>query len=214
MGEAVERAEAILRAVYRKDLAVLQRLDPSGVNCLDEDGRTPLMHAVLAAEPDPAIVRLLIERGADVNASEPDQHWTALHLAARDQHAIIVRVLLETGAAVDPIDVFGNTPLWRCVMTAASDLTALRCLIAYGADPSKKNNFGISPIDIARTANRADIVSAIEASGRAPRHRPGASTPMCPAEPPSPPRASSANRELSTCASPLPEAYEVVEDGF
>jgi ankyrin repeat protein len=148
-----------LTATYRKDLATLRQLTPAQVNARDVDGRTPLMHAVLASDADPAIVALLLERGADANAADHGQKWTALHFAARDQKASIVKTLLAAGADVDPVDAAGGTPLWHSVSTAGSNLRVIRELIGRGADPWRRNEHGISPMDLARTAERDDIAS-------------------------------------------------------
>jgi ankyrin repeat protein len=151
----------ILDAISRKDLIALKKLTPTNVNIRDQDGMTPLMNAILEEDVEPSIIQLLIERGADINASESDK-WTALHLAARNQNETIVRILLQAGAAVDPVDVYGNTPIWRSVMNSTSNLAVIKELIAHGADPYRKNNYGIAPIDIARDTGRTDIVALFE----------------------------------------------------
>jgi ankyrin repeat protein len=160
----MEKLSDIIRAVYRKDLGRLQSLTAEEVNQHDEDGRTPLVHAVLASDADPKVVRLLIDCGADVNVADAGQRWTAMHFAARDQNAAIVRELLEAGATVDPVDAFGDTPLWRAVMTVGADLTTTKMLLAAGADPHRKNNHGSAPLDIAQTTGRADIVALFQAA--------------------------------------------------
>jgi ankyrin repeat protein len=156
----------IASAVYRKDLPVLATLTPTEVNLTDADGRTPLMHAVLAADADPDVVRLLIERGASLDATDRDQRWTALHFAARDQNESLARVLLDAGAAVDPVDVFGNTPLWRSVMDPSPGTAVKELLIERGADPKRTNRHGISPLDLARETGDNDLGRLLE-KGRA-----------------------------------------------
>jgi ankyrin repeat protein len=139
----MSEANDVLRAVYRKDVSALERSTREEVNARDEDGRTPLMHAVLAEDAD---------------AAEPGQQWTALHFAARDQLEAIVQLLVDAGAAVDAVDVFGNTPLWRSVTSSAKAEVARR-LVAHGADPRRKNRYGVSPLDKAREIGRADLVA-------------------------------------------------------
>jgi len=154
--------DEILGAISRKDIMALKMLTPTHVNIRDQDGMTTLMNAILEEDVDPSIVRLLIERGADINASDTSEKWTALHLAARDQNEEIVSILLEAGATVDPVDVFGNTPLWRSVMNSNSSLATIKELVKHGADPYRKNNYGVSPIDLARKIGRVDIVAIFE----------------------------------------------------
>jgi uncharacterized protein len=164
----VTRLDEVLRALYRKDWASLQQLSPEQVDMRDADGRTPLMHAILADDAEPSIVRLLIAHGADVNVADKAEYWTALHFAARDHNTEIVRQLLQAGAIVDPIDAFGNTPLWRAVMEADSNLETIRELLQHGANPHRKNSKGIAPIDLAADIGRDDIVALFEATA-APR---------------------------------------------
>jgi ankyrin repeat protein len=151
--------DEIIGPVYRKDLPTVERLASKAINARDEDGRTPLMHAVLAEDADPLVVRFLIAHHADTNAFDNDQRWTALHFAARDQKEAIVRELLAAGAIVDALDVFENTPLWRCVSDPAASLAVAKELLAHGADPLRKNGNGMAPIDVARRKGRDDLVA-------------------------------------------------------
>jgi len=150
----------ILRAIYRKAYDTLAAAPLAELEAADADGRTPLMHAVLGG--DLQLIQLLIDRGVDVNVADRGQRWTALHFAARDQNAPAVRSLLDAGAAVDPVDVFGNTPLWRAVMNVKADPAAIRELLARGADSGRKNNHDASPVDVARHAGREDLVAVLE----------------------------------------------------
>src|ERR1051325_1833617 len=154
--------DQIITAVYSKDVNRLEAFSSPDLNLVDEDGRTPLMHAVLAENADSKIVSMLLERGADVNAQDKGRHWTALHFAAQSQRDDIVKVLLENGARVDPVDTFGNTPLWVAVMNTLSRLDVVRRLVESGADPNRKNQAGVAPIDIAKQSGRNDIVAVLQ----------------------------------------------------
>ena len=57
-----------------------------------------------ASEAGPAIVRALVEAGADVNACSGVTRATALHMAARRGQVEIARALLDCGAAVNARD--------------------------------------------------------------------------------------------------------------
>jgi hypothetical protein len=71
-------------------------------------GSTPLLVAAIFGRTDAA--KLLIEKGANVNASSNDGA-TALHGAAFFGHAEIVKLLLDKGAKVDAKNIRGETPL-------------------------------------------------------------------------------------------------------
>ena len=112
------------RAAKDGDVGALRRVLENGVspNVLAWQGRTPLYYlcdrhggdAVVDAEAQVACVRMLLEAGANVNASDQYQ-MTPLHFAANCGHAKVVAALLEAGADVNRSDSFGMTPLhWAC----------------------------------------------------------------------------------------------------
>lgn len=155
-------SEEMIRAVYRRDRSTLEELlRREDINAVDEDGRSVLMHAVLAEEADPQLISYLIGRGAALDAVDAGQRWTALHFAARDQKEEVVRVLLEGGAVVDARDAFGNTPLWRCVMNPQPKLTLVRLLLRHGADPRAENQHGVTPFDTARNMGNQGVAQLL-----------------------------------------------------
>jgi uncharacterized protein len=141
-------SELALAYVYRGDASGLEKLIADGhfLGGVDSDGRTLLMHAVLATPPDPTIVAQLLRTGIDVNAKDKGQQWTALAFAARDCSATICRMLLDAGAEVDSADVFGNTPLMRAEAARKHENADL--LLSRRADAERANNYGVSPRDI------------------------------------------------------------------
>ncbi len=78
----------IIKLVYRKDFNALRQAVAQGanLNSVDEDGRTPLMHAVLATDADLEMISFLMANGANPNTADAGQRWTALHFAARGRH--------------------------------------------------------------------------------------------------------------------------------
>ena len=56
-------------------------------------GETPIMTCASSGSED--AVRILIARGADVNAKEPTENQTALMWAAAEHHPDVVRTLIE-----------------------------------------------------------------------------------------------------------------------
>jgi len=150
--------DSAIRAVYQKDYDFLTSYladhEPSGV---DEDGRTLLMHAVLASNADAEMVEYLTNHGVPVNATDGEQKWTALHFAARDKRSYIVELLLISGADVDAVDCFGNTPLARSLDKLPFDRQTIDLLIKGGANPSHKNRNGKSPLDVARLMGNTEL---------------------------------------------------------
>lgn len=106
--------KAILKAAKSGDLAsikMLLELDASLLGARDKDGSTPLHCAVWKGHQ--AAVELMLERGADVNAQNQNDHWgtTPLHAAAHANQAAIAKMLIERGADVNARDLAGKTPL-------------------------------------------------------------------------------------------------------
>lgn len=151
----------LIDAIYRKDLGAIARLLEEGVdpNERDPHGRTPIMYAILSFEPALATIDLLLNSGADINLSDNEQKWTCLHFAARDGNVPVMRRLIEAGAKIDAVDVFGNTPLLRAVMGARSDASAIELLVHSGADPDLKNKSSVSPRALAERLGRGDVVA-------------------------------------------------------
>lgn len=154
----------LLKAIYTKNTLKVDELanTKQNINILDEDGRTILMHAILDSEPSNDFIISLIKKGVDVNIQDGEQKWSALHFAAREQNEVVVAALLNAGANVDSIDVFGNTPLWRAVMGYSSNLDSINCLLHNGANPKKKNDSGVSPIGLAENKGEDELVSLLE----------------------------------------------------
>ncbi|KAF3386475.1 Ankyrin repeat domain-containing protein 50 [Penicillium rolfsii] len=111
------------------------------VDCVDDDGITPLL---LAAESDnPAILKLLIEKGADINKKGFRGH-TPLMRAVVSRHEISARVLLDHGADVHCVDDDGITPL--LLAAEIDNPTIIQLLIQNGADINQKDLRGQTPL--------------------------------------------------------------------
>ena len=83
--------------------------------------------------------------------------WTALHFAAQSNDAEVCELLLDAGAFVDPVDSYGNTPLWRAVFSCRGNGDCIRVFRTYDADPHIENLSGISPVALARTIGNYDV---------------------------------------------------------
>ena len=109
------------------------------------------------------MVRKLIARDADVN--KPG--WAPLHYAATSGHLEIMALLIEHHAFINAQSPNKTTPL----MMAAHYGTpaAVKYLLAEGADPTMRNDLGLSAVDFAQGANRKDAAEMIAAAIRSTR---------------------------------------------
>ena len=79
-----------------------------------------------------------------------------LHTAAWFGHTGAAEVLLDAGAAVDPADDIGRTPLHRCCRSLSRPMIAL--LIHRGADPMVRDATGAAPLHLlARNPDGAQL---------------------------------------------------------
>ena len=97
------------------------------------DGRLPVQHAIENDRID--ALRVLLDHGAGVDAALPtwDQR-SPLHEAAARPDPMGLALLLERGAAPNPLDRVGRSPLYRAVAQGREE--AARLLLESGADPN------------------------------------------------------------------------------
>ena len=94
-------------------------------------GGTPPL--VKAADGKEEMVKLLLSRGADVNAADGNKS-TPLEQAVKNKHLEIARILLDHNADPNIVTNEGYSPLGWAVGAARVDLATL--LLDHGADPN------------------------------------------------------------------------------
>jgi ankyrin repeat protein len=97
--------------------------------------KTPLHCA--AEEGHEATVKLLLEKGADIEAKDHD-HQAPLHCAAEAGHTAIVKLLLEKGADIEAEDHYHQAPL-HCAAEAGHE-AIVKLLLEKGADIEAKKS--------------------------------------------------------------------------
>ncbi len=148
--------DPIHKAIMRHSQAELIQAIKQGhdVDALDPEGRTALFYAV--RDGDTEIVFELLRSGANVNVRDK-AHKTPLHFGARAYQPAAVDLLLKAGAQVDAQDANGNTPLSDAVFESRGRGAVIRALLARGADKKLKNNYGVSPDDLAESISNYDV---------------------------------------------------------
>ncbi len=140
-------------------VAELLDADPSLLTAYSGDGFFPL--ALAAFFGHPGVVRLLLERGADVaQVARNPMRIQALH-AAVTGNAEAVKLLVDAGAPVNAKQDQGWTPLHEAVNR--NDLEMTRYLLAHGADPRQQNDAGTSAIGLAAEKGFVEVLKLLKA---------------------------------------------------
>ena len=132
---------------------IVRDLLENGADCNlpDADGTTPLMMA--AQRDNLENVKLLISRGADLDAVNENERQGALVFA---EDWDVVRLLVESGANLEIRDDSGQTPL--AVAARIGDEKKAEILLEVGADPKSKDDRGLTPLEIAKEGKHQSIV--------------------------------------------------------
>ena len=127
------------------------------INSRDSQGATPLHLASLKGHL--RIVRTLLEYGAKINPRKLTSYSTPLHLAsASEDCAEVVEYLCKQREdLVDEIESSGRTALHLACRNGCTSVVNI--LMGHGADVSRKDNDGLTPIQVACTYGHVEIVS-------------------------------------------------------
>jgi len=137
-------ANPLTDAIGRNDIDAVRSALKKGANVNSRQGEAPAL--IMALQLDhPDIARLLIEKGAKLEAKETYMGSTALHEAAYRQYLDIVRLLVEKGAKVNAKNSIGYTPFRYAAMDYFSKEDAgdiILYLISKGANVNEKDKKG------------------------------------------------------------------------
>lgn len=124
-------------------------------------GWTALLRA--ATNGQEIMVRLLIEKGADIEARSPN-NGTPLICAAECNLEAIVEFLLKSGANVDAEDDFGWKPFHWVMVNRGGEAVA-QMLLTHGADMNARCTYRKSPLHHAIEKGNEPMVSFLLAAG-------------------------------------------------
>ncbi|MES5383475.1 MULTISPECIES: ankyrin repeat domain-containing protein [Mycobacteriaceae] len=127
------------------------------------DPLKPIHRAVM--DNDVAAFGVELATGSDINTPGPED-MTPLHIAADRGNVDFAKALLDNGANIDPINVWGNTPLWMAIMKQSRtcpDGSMIRLLLDRGADPNRTEGKNSPLVMIRRIAGFPDdLIELIE----------------------------------------------------
>lgn len=156
-------------AIARGDLADVRRQlarQPELVHGPAGAKLKPLHQAILRKQP--AIVALLLESGADVNAPDSSNR-SPLHLAVERADAALVKSLLARQADPSGRDRTGWTPLHHAAARNLVDVA--RVLLEGGANPNFLSELGGTPLHEAAAGAGAEMVRLLLTHGTNPAIR-------------------------------------------
>jgi ankyrin repeat protein len=118
-----------------------------------------------AKNGDKVAVRALLQKKADVNATEADGS-TALHWASYRDDVEMADLLLRAGAKVNAANDLGVTPLWPAGENGSSAM--VRRLLDAGANPNAALLAGETPLMVAARSGYPDVVEQLLNKGANP----------------------------------------------
>lgn len=128
------------------------------VNYRNSAGRAAIHRAAYWGHSE--VVKMLVERGADVNL--PGMNGgSALSSAAAGGNVEIVEFLLGAGADVESHNDYGDSPL-HAAMYSNGCIPCARLLIANGASLDHRNADGMTPVSLARVNSGYSMKNAEE----------------------------------------------------
>ena len=123
---------------------LLHKSEQPGV---DANWETPMGETLVnlaVSNENTAMVRVLVDGGADVNATDYLEN-TPLNLAAERGMAEVTNLLLEAGANPDHANIMGTTPIMAAAQRGHDAIATT--LASYGADPEQRDYEGIAAND-------------------------------------------------------------------
>ncbi|QHJ01335.1 hypothetical protein GT347_27115 [Xylophilus rhododendri] len=140
-----------------RSLKVLLAWPATKAEVRNSHDESPLMMAAIKGQTE--LVKALIAKDGDVN--KPG--WTPLHYAVSTgapEQLDIVRILLDANAYIDAESPNKTTPLMMAARYGNEQ--SVKLLYEQGADPTIRNDKGLTAADFARLAERTDLAAQLD----------------------------------------------------
>ena len=106
-------------------------------------------------------IKKLIQEGFDVNAGDPARsNATALHVASRSGHLVVVEELFKNGAKLDCLGTWEMTPLMYAIIFGRAEVVSF--LLKAGVDTSIEDSRGRDALTHATNERQFDIKELLE----------------------------------------------------
>jgi uncharacterized protein len=150
---------ALYEAIRFGHASVVQLLMSTGLATADSNSSLTAMPLLQLAAlfRQAAVAQVLLEAGADVNATIHDG-TTALHTAAAKGSAAVVAVLLQHGASVTGVNGRGVTPLF---MAAGTSVQCLQLLLDAGGELNVSTSEGVTVWHAAAMSETAEALQLL-----------------------------------------------------
>ena len=152
-----------LAAYFGVQDAVNALIDKGYLDFQDSYRRTPLSWA--AENGHEVVVKLLLEKGAELETKDEECDWTPLSWAAENGHEAAVKLLVEKSAELETKDEeYGRTPLSWAAENGHE--VVVKLLVEKGAElETKDKNYDRTPLSLAAENGREAVVKLLLKKG-------------------------------------------------
>lgn len=109
------------------------------------------------------VVRLMLEKGVDIEAASPNTGFNPLLVAAKDGDLVAARLLLEHGASLKPRIRSGTAALGLAARQGSVEMVQL--LLTHGAPVDARSRSGTTALMLASSCGHAEAVRALLNAG-------------------------------------------------
>ena len=154
---ANNQARHIANMTIEQAQQYIEQNNVASLNTQNDKGETPLLKILLSYSTSRFAIRLLIEKGVDLNI--PSQTGVTTLLIATGFRPEFVQMLLEHGANPSPAPILVGTKLTPLLLALQYERDAIsKLLLQYGADVHVQDSEGKGPLDYAKTDELKELI--------------------------------------------------------